>query len=178
MFSVAEKQQIAAAIEKILLDLKHPEMPTEKPRFTLLVDGKESWSWAAIQPNWVFGPDNPPGVNPWNERVRQAMKPDIEAQGEEPAVTRQEPKCLACDDGEQPVMIDDDGTLCSVSGRPGYLGHARDDFFWKCERAIYAAGRIAGMQEALDHHKINPNAFRAWILTRITNLEAEGRTGA
>lgn len=50
MFSLNEKRKIADGIEKILLELKHPEMPTEKPFFTLHVDGKESWSWADIKP--------------------------------------------------------------------------------------------------------------------------------
>jgi len=73
MFSVKEKQFIASQIEKLLLDLKHPEMPTEKPMFTLKVDGKEDWSWAEIKPNWTFGIDNPPNVNLWNERSREIM---------------------------------------------------------------------------------------------------------
>jgi len=73
MFSKEEKQKISEAIEKILLDLKHPEMPTEKPRFKLHVDGKESWSWADIEPNWVYQ-DKEPGINPWNEEARELMK--------------------------------------------------------------------------------------------------------
>ncbi len=73
MFSVKQKQAIAAIIEKALLDLAHPEMPTEKPRFILKVDGKENWSWAEILPNWNFDTDNPPAVNPWNEAVGDAM---------------------------------------------------------------------------------------------------------
>jgi hypothetical protein len=68
MFSVQQKQQIAEAIEKILLDVNHPEMPKSKPRFYLHVDGKESWSWADIFPNWTFNEDNPPKIIPWNER--------------------------------------------------------------------------------------------------------------
>ena len=45
MFSKEEKQKIAKAVEDILLEINHPEMPKEKPRFHLHVDGKESWSW-------------------------------------------------------------------------------------------------------------------------------------
>ena len=52
MFCVAEKKKIAEEIEKLLLNLNHPEMPKEKPTFRLHVDGKESWSWADIEPNW------------------------------------------------------------------------------------------------------------------------------
>jgi hypothetical protein len=74
MFSVTEKRAIAAAIEKVLLDLKHPEMPIEKPKFKIHIDGKESWSWADIEPNWVFDDGKPMGVNPWNEVARDEMK--------------------------------------------------------------------------------------------------------
>jgi hypothetical protein len=70
MFSMKEKQYIAAQVEKLLLGLEHPEMPTEKPVFTLRVEGKEDWSWAEIKPNWTFSIDNPPGVNPFNEISR------------------------------------------------------------------------------------------------------------
>lgn len=72
MFSKAQKQRIAAAIEKVLLDIAHPEMPTERPRFHLHVDGKESWSWADIEPNWVYETgEKTPGVNPHNEAMEE-----------------------------------------------------------------------------------------------------------
>jgi len=51
VFSVKEKRKIAEEIEKLLLNLDHPEMPKDKPVFKLRVDGKESWSWAEIEPN-------------------------------------------------------------------------------------------------------------------------------
>ncbi len=54
MFNEKDKQQIAAIIEILLLSYKHPEMPEEKPEFALHVNGKESWSWADIEPNWHF----------------------------------------------------------------------------------------------------------------------------
>lgn len=73
MFSVKEKQHIAAVIERTLLELGHPEMPTEKPVFTLHVDGKEGWSFADIKPNWTYGLANPPAVNPWNEVARDVL---------------------------------------------------------------------------------------------------------
>lgn len=65
-----EKQKIAETIEKMLLELKHPEMPKEKPKFKLHVDGKENWSFADIEPNWVYE-DKEPGVNPFNEVSRE-----------------------------------------------------------------------------------------------------------
>ncbi len=75
MFSVAEKKQIATEVEKLLLSFEHPEMPKEKPKFTLHVDGKESWSWADIEPNWVFEDGHKtPQVNPFNESAREILK--------------------------------------------------------------------------------------------------------
>jgi hypothetical protein len=71
MFSTREKQFIANEIEKILLSLNHPEMPKEKPNFKIRIDGKESWSWADIEPNWKY--DGSPG-NPWNEIAREVIK--------------------------------------------------------------------------------------------------------
>lgn len=73
MFSVDEKRKIAEVIEKTLLELDHPEMPKEKPSFSLHVDGKESWSWADIKPNWTYDENNPPGINLWNEVAREKM---------------------------------------------------------------------------------------------------------
>ena len=73
MFSVAQKRQISQAVEKVLLDLHHPEMPVEKPRFHLRVEGAESWSWADIEPNWTFDDAHKPGVNPFNEQVAAQM---------------------------------------------------------------------------------------------------------
>jgi len=72
MFSIEEKKKIAAAVEKVLLDLNHPEMPKEKPDFMLHVWGKESWSWADIEPNWKFE-DKEPSINPWNEKAREIL---------------------------------------------------------------------------------------------------------
>lgn len=74
MFSVAQKRQIAAEVEKVLLSFNHPEMPASKPRFKLHVDGAESWSWDDIEPNWVYddaGKEH--SVNPWNEAVAAQM---------------------------------------------------------------------------------------------------------
>ena len=68
MFSKTQKIKIADEIEKLLLSFDHPELPKEKPDFKIHIDGKESWSWADIEPNWKYDKDNLPGVNPWNER--------------------------------------------------------------------------------------------------------------
>jgi len=71
MFSVNQKRQIADAVQKILRDTRHPELPVGEISFALHVDGAESWSWADIRNN---GAVTSPGVNPWNER--QAATPE------------------------------------------------------------------------------------------------------
>ncbi len=72
MVSVKEKQHIAKEMERILLELKHPEMPNEKPKFKIHIEGKESWSWADIEPNWVYEKKEY-GINPFNEISRKLM---------------------------------------------------------------------------------------------------------
>ena len=64
MFSVSQKRQIADAVQKVLRDTHHPELPADEIQFTLTVEGSESWSWAVIHNN---GAVQRPGVNPWNE---------------------------------------------------------------------------------------------------------------
>lgn len=65
MFSVQQKREIAEAVQKILRDTNHPELPKGEISFQLHVDGAESWSWADIQNNSSV---TKPGVNGWNER--------------------------------------------------------------------------------------------------------------
>lgn len=65
MFSVRQKREISEAVQKILRDTHHPELPQEgEIQFLLRVEGAESWSWAEIRNNGaILSPD----VNPWNE---------------------------------------------------------------------------------------------------------------
>jgi hypothetical protein len=70
MFSVQQKRDISEAVQKILRETNHPELPQGEIRFHLHVDGAEAWSWADIKNN---GAVTNPGVNPWNER--QAATP-------------------------------------------------------------------------------------------------------
>lgn len=75
MFSRKEKQKIADAVEKVLLEINHPEMPKEKPKFNLHVEGKESWSWADILPNWTYE-NKEPKTTEWNENSRNKIIKD------------------------------------------------------------------------------------------------------
>jgi len=65
MFSVQQKREIADAVQKILRDTNHPELPVNEIQFQLNVLGAESWSWAVIRNN---GAVTDPGVNPHNEQ--------------------------------------------------------------------------------------------------------------
>lgn len=66
MFSVRQKREIADAVQKILRETNHPELPEGEIGFLLHVDGAASWSYADIHNN---GAVPTPGVNPWNEIV-------------------------------------------------------------------------------------------------------------
>jgi hypothetical protein len=64
MFSVNQKRMIADAVQKILRETNHPELPKGEIQFHLHVDGAEDWSWADIKNNSAVAN---PGVNPHNE---------------------------------------------------------------------------------------------------------------
>jgi hypothetical protein len=64
MFSVNQKRQIADAVQKILRDTNHPELPKGEIQFSLHVEGAESWSWADIRNNGMVTQSD---MNSWNE---------------------------------------------------------------------------------------------------------------
>jgi hypothetical protein len=65
MFSVRQKREISEAVQRILRETNHPELPKGREiEFTLHVKGIEGWSWADIRNN---GSVENPVVNPWNE---------------------------------------------------------------------------------------------------------------
>jgi hypothetical protein len=75
MFSVEQKRDISAAVQRVLRGTNHPELPTTgEVSFLLHVDGAESWSFADIKNNAAVGD---PGVNPHNEAM--ASMPEQEA---------------------------------------------------------------------------------------------------
>jgi hypothetical protein len=65
MFSVRQKMMISDAIQKILRDTEHPELPEGEIKFYLHVDGAENWSWADIKNN---GRVTDPSINWHNEK--------------------------------------------------------------------------------------------------------------
>ena len=70
MFSVEQKRDISAAVQRVLRGTNHPELPTTgEVSFLLHVDGAESWSFADIKNNGAVGD---PGVNPHNEQIGRA----------------------------------------------------------------------------------------------------------
>lgn len=64
MFSVRQKREISEAVQKILRDTNHPELPEGEIRFLLHVEGATLASWADIRNN---GAVEHPSVNPHNE---------------------------------------------------------------------------------------------------------------
>ena len=71
MFSVAEKRSISEAVQTILRETNHPELPTGEIDFLLHVEGAKAWSWADIRNN---GAVMDSGVNQWNERQEEKNK--------------------------------------------------------------------------------------------------------
>ena len=67
MFSIRQKREIAEAIQKILRDTEHPELPEGEIEFHLNVEGRKDLphpSFAYIQNN---GAIMCPDINPHNE---------------------------------------------------------------------------------------------------------------
>ena len=74
MFSVRQKREIAEYIQQLLAETNHPELPAHHEiEFHLHVKGAESWSWADIEPNWIYS-DSQLGINYWNEIARDTLK--------------------------------------------------------------------------------------------------------
>lgn len=67
MFSIRQKRAISDAVQKILRETNHPELPQgTEINFSLHVDGTASWSWADIKNNdAVLNPNQ----NPHNETL-------------------------------------------------------------------------------------------------------------
>ena len=65
MFSIKQKREISDAVQKILRDTNHPELPEGEIQFHLHVNGAGLWSYADIKNN---GSVTEPEINPWNEK--------------------------------------------------------------------------------------------------------------
>ncbi len=101
MFSVEQKRDISTAVQKILRETHHPELPdTGEIMFTLKVAGAASWSWAEIHNNGSVGD---PGVNPHNE----AMAELTEEEGREKI---KEATGNVASEGQTPYMPDPSDT--------------------------------------------------------------------
>ena len=64
MFSLRQKRELADAIQNLLRDTGHPELPAGEIEFSIHVKGATVMSWADIRNN---GAVLDPGVNPHNE---------------------------------------------------------------------------------------------------------------
>ena len=65
MFSIREKRAISEAVQRILRETNHPELPEGEITFEIHIKGASNWSWADIRNN---GAVLKPSVNPHNER--------------------------------------------------------------------------------------------------------------
>jgi len=85
MFSVRQKREISAKIQKILRETNHPELPEGEIQFQLGVLGVTCMSWAVIRNN---GAVLTPSVNPWYEAQDTTVKaPDINPHNEADQLT-------------------------------------------------------------------------------------------
>lgn len=66
MFSVRQKREISSAVQQVLRNTNHPELPEGEIQFRLIVSGAGEWSWADIRNN---GAVPEPDVNLHNERM-------------------------------------------------------------------------------------------------------------
>ena len=76
MFSIRQKREISEAIQKILRDTGHPELPEGEIQFHIEVWGNNSFSWARIRNNGVV--ENP-SFNPHNEMMDQMDEDSVKA---------------------------------------------------------------------------------------------------
>jgi hypothetical protein len=53
VFSAKERWFLAGIVEKALLELNNPCVPTEKPKFKLYVQAIDKHTWDEVQPNWI-----------------------------------------------------------------------------------------------------------------------------
>lgn len=64
MFSVKQKIEISDAIQKILKNTNHPELPKGEITFSIHIKGVGPWSWAEIVNNEQFK-NKKPSKNEW-----------------------------------------------------------------------------------------------------------------
>lgn len=78
MFSVQQKRDISTAVQRILRETRHPELPKAEIEFSLKVLGESVASWAHIKNNKAV-PN--PSVNPWNELQDPVKQPKKKVTG-------------------------------------------------------------------------------------------------
>lgn len=97
-------------------------------------------------------------------------------EGEVPA----EP-CKWCAKGNTPKVVDDDGTLVSITGRAGTLSHCYEEYWWPCLRfGIELHTTLSTSTVAQPTPSISDQAQRAaakriawWVFTLTSPLTSE-----
>jgi len=77
--------------------------------------------------------------------------------------------CPGCSKGDAPVLLDEDGTLSSLSGNPGRPGHGADDAYWFCEDFLSIEPQGEGMLGAISEQL--PEALR--LVAAVMDREPE-----
>lgn len=69
-------------------------------------------------------------------------------------------KCKWCDAGDVPHVLDEDGVLSSLSGKPGVLSHSYDVYWWRCRNA--PRKKRSGGQRSANKQSVPAGEARIW----------------
>lgn len=56
-------------------------------------------------------------------------------------------ECVYCDNGDEPQLLDEDGVLSSLSGKPGTLCHSYELEWWRCPKHFNEEPRMPEVKE-------------------------------
>lgn len=89
-----------------------------------------------------------------SHRSACARRKTIRQQVDELEALWRSKKCVNCDNGHIPYLLDENGTDVSRSGLPGKLQHAQDVYFGRCDKEKGKHLRSIGEVEAKAYIRI------------------------
>ncbi len=89
-----------------------------------------------------------------SHRSACAKRKTIKQQVDELEALWRSKNCRNCDNGLKPYLLDEDGTLVSITSKPGKLQHAQDIFTARCDREKGKHLRPIGEVEAKAYIRI------------------------
>jgi hypothetical protein len=154
----AENADLVARLrtEKNACEVLEQERDELSAARTLQMDNLDSLTrhWAKLEEKWT--------------KERNALQTELKI------YHRLQEGCPNCKSGApERVMLDESGTLCSVSGKPGRWGHAWDDYHWYCDEAG-AIARNEKLEAALNEVH---GAAKPWLDDHECSGLAEQITG-